>query len=334
MAHKKTSERQRASDNARRHLRHVARTSGVPLADLRADIEETSERRRQTRIRDRIIARGGVCTWHTARARVARARLAVQRYERERGVGDDRRQTATRPARMTEEARLRRQIVRLTNGAVVVGGDYSGETSHAIFPVRAGAAISARTVTSAGDPYPGDNYRRTNARHEYYLSLSQILEARRAGLPATIDGAVVVGGLRLDRIPRIYAVVLLTRSRKQARLRHCYVADQGDGWWHVAATERGARTAWGRAHRRLTAALSAQIDCGDLERDMPITIARCRTWGWCAAGIRSWCAAHGVTRTLTRRQTTPRALARLVQRHGGPDNAYDRHLIALATSEG
>jgi hypothetical protein len=315
------------------HIRHVARTSGAPLADLRAVLDEPSARRAAGCIRDRIRGRGHSCTWREATVRVERAQAALRDWRYDHARGEARRRRARLAPPLSIDERTVRQIERLTSLASL-GGSYSGSTDYSVVSVRHAEPSAARTDTSRGKRYSGTTaWCRTNAHHKYRLSLSRIVHAKRAGLPPSIDGCAVVGGELLagarwsawdnasvETSPTVYRVELLEPVRKRVRLRHAYVADQGGGWWHLANTLRGARTAWHLAQGSRRWAHGSTL----------ITLARCRAWGWCAQGIRAWCQEHGITRRLSRRTTTAAALARLIGRHGGPTSSYDQHLVDLA----
>jgi hypothetical protein len=105
-----------------------------------------------------------------------------------------------------------------------------------------------------------------------------------------------------------------------------YIADQGDGQWHLAKTERGAAVALGRSQR-------AAADKSNAQRDLKsgrITGRVVRDWGWCSNGVRQWCSRHNVTRNLSERLRTgasSRAIARLIARHGGPRDSYDSLIL-------
>jgi len=198
---------------------------------------------------------------------------------------------------------------------------YSGETSYQFSAAKTPGGISAETVTSAGEQYSRQvTYHRTNAIHRIRLSLTALAAARRTGVPASIDGNAVVSAVMVR--DGIFELIVIRIVGKQISLAVRFSADQGDGQWHLAKTERGAVTALNRAKRH------------DAESAAGIISGRTVSgWGWCRDGVRQWCHLHGITRDVKRRLrrgASSRAIARLILRHGGAKTGYDRRLLTAA----
>jgi len=306
-----------------RHLRHIARETHTPAADMQIALDAGGRRTgaATAAIRTRVHARGGQCTWAAASARLDAADRSIARYLRERNVGDRRRVTAKRLGRGSVTERTTYQIERLLALAPPsqYGGRYSGETRYTVTPVSPGVPISSETVTDRGERYTkSSRWYKTDATHNYRLSLTRLLTSRRLGLPTRIDGHIVVAASTVR--PQVYAVTLIQRVGKQVVCRQMYASDQGGGMWHLARTERGAVTALHRSRQETRA-----------RTDGLVTGGQCREWGWCRDGIRAWCAHHRITRDITgrlRRGVSSGALKRLIERHGGPRDSYERRLVA------
>lgn len=310
-----------------RHLRHIARETHTPAADMKIALDAGGLRTgaATAAIRTRVHARGGQCTWAAASARLDAADGSIARYLNERNVGNRRRVTAKRLGRGSVTERTKYQIERLTSEEWPAqllsqyGGRYSGETSYIVTPVGPTSTLLAETVTGRGEQYTkSSRWHKTDATHNYRLSLTRLLTSRRLGLPTRIDGHIVVAASTVR--PQVYAVTLIKRVGKQVVCRQMYASDQGGGMWHLARTERGAVTALHRSRQETRA-----------RTDGLVTGGQCREWGWCRDGIRAWCAHHRITRDITgrlRRGVSSGALKRLIERHGGPRDSYERHLVA------
>jgi hypothetical protein len=304
-----------------RHLRHIARATHTPAADMTIALDAGGVQTgaATTAIRKRVHARGGQCTWAAARERLDAADRSIVRYLRERKIGDLRRVTAKTLGRGSVAERTRYQIERLfVTPLSQYGGRYSGETSCTVTPVGPTGRISAESVTQEGERYTqSSRWHKTDATHHYRLSLTRLIRARRLGIPPRIDGHIVVAAVRVR--PQVYHVTLIQRVGKQVVCRKMHASDQGGGMWHLANTERGAVTALHRSREDQSARIDGRVT-GQL----------CREWGWCRDGIRSWCAHHRITRDITgrlRRGVKSGALERLIERHGGPRDVYERRLV-------
>jgi len=305
----------------RRHIRHIAREAsrGIAAADIEARVAAGTIAGAVEEIRDRIQRRGGRCTVAAARERYEAAAQDAEQYLLEQELGAVRRQKARTDQPASIEARKVAQIRRLLDD--VPGRWYSGETAWVVSSAARGTA-TAQTETELGDPYPGSGGygNKTDATHRIRLSLSDLAAARRTGLPRSIDGWQVCAAKQIRA--GIYSVSLIGESRKRVMPRPGFVAVQGHGRYHLAKTERGAVTALNRAARADEESREARIDAATVSR-----------WGWCAGGVRRWCERHGIRRDISgrlRRGTASQALARLVKRHGGPADSYERRLMLAA----
>ena len=309
-----------AKSHHRSHHRHIARTAGVRAVALEArltigTIHDAVESIRAT---SRIAI-----TRAEARRRYDACAEAAAQFARECESGDARRASRSRPKPRTVGQRLTHAIRALIDGVDMPGDRYSGDTAWYIRPCGRGGA-SASTATEYGDRYSKScKYSKTDATHIIRLSLSDMVAARRAGLPATIDGWIVAAAKQVR--PGIYCICQIGTLGKQCASRTMYAAEQGgDGQWYLAKTERGAATGRNRHIRAIDASRAAVVSA-----DV------CRNWGWCAQGIRDWCARHNIRRDVSARLragASSAALARLIARHGGPRDGYERRLIRAASA--
>lgn len=302
----------------KQHIRHAARQAGIAQIDIIAALE-CSATAGTERIRDEVQRRGGKITVKAARARYDAALPIADQVRRDTRRGDNRRYRANRPATPTIEQRKVRQIGRLL--ADYPGERYSGATEWVIIPCERGK-WHAETRARDGEQYSRKcTYRRTDATHRIHVSLADLVAAKATGVPGLIDGQIIVAAKQVRA--GIYWVATLRTTGNRADYGQGCVANQGDGRWHFAKTERGAVTALNRSLR-----------ADEASRERRIAAETCRRWGWCAQGIRDWCARHGIRRNLAARLRHGVAsiiLARLIKRHGGPADSYERRLILAAS---
>lgn len=326
------------------HVRHVCRTHKVAQADFLAVTSTTtngmfSKRDAVAAIRDRINARrNGCCTLKRAMERYDLADRAVTEWADQRNVGRERRAWRQIAPRLTVEQRKVRQIKRILGGMrrTANGGcahfrppAHSGDVTRIFESVPTGNA-SAETVTSRGEQYSRRcTYHRWDATHTIRASLVDLLNVHRSPVPELVDGLLVLQVADTDR-EGVYKIKAIEIVGKRLRCVIKHVADQGDGQWHVAKTLSGAVIARNRAAR-----------VAESERVGMIDAAVLRSWGWCRAGIMLWCKRHNITRggastTKTRIAAGAKsaALARLILRHGGPMDSYERRLVRAANVTG
>ena len=299
------------------HEKWIAKKHRIALADFQTALAECRTTGTQS-IRTRVLARGGRCTIRKAQQRYDKALAAAAQYCQEHEKGEQRRQLASVRPSLTIDQRRVRQIKRLL--PFWPGKRYSGDTVWRVRHCDAGVQ-SADTDTSQGDQYSrGCTYKRTDAHHKMHINLSDLIAARRTPVPLTVDGWMVVRAKQVR--DSIFEVTLIGTKGKSATDRQGFVAIQQAGRAHLAKTERGAVTALNRDMRRW-----------DEDRLRRIDASIVRSWGWCAAGVRQWCVRHGIRRRLEqrlRRGADSKAIARLIARHGGPRDSYERRLIHAA----
>jgi len=298
-----------------RHVKHLAKSHKIAAADLAAVIDLPTLAAACAAIRKRTGKSAA-----DARKRYDAAIDAAAEYRKQARVGNIRRGKSAMPPALDLLARKIRQIDRIM--PYKPGEYYSGKTSWTCVPIARGVtAPYAATATEKGGQYYGRyHHRKTNAKHTYGVSLSDLVAARAAGIPARIDGWQVVRAkqVRAD----IFLVDLLGSTRNQATAKQCYAARQTNHQWYLCATERGA-----------VVALNRDIRADEASRENRINAIICRAWGWCAEGMRQWCAKNGITRNLAARLrsgASSAALARLIRKHGGPSNGYEKRLVLAA----
>jgi len=300
-----------------RHLKRLAAIHKVAIADIRLAIKRETISDRVQAIRDRRKK----TTIKQARALLGGIDAAAEQYREEHEIGRRRRGLSrvdpTDPTDPTD--RRLHQARRLLGTSQPAGAGYSGDTRWIISLTD--GPTTAKTTTDSGERYSGRarEYAKTDAEHTISVNLSDLWAARQV-LPDDIDGCLIVRAKQVRE--RVYAVRLLRTVRQRADYADMYVADQGDGRYHLAKTERGAVTALNRAQR-----------ADDASRADRISAAVTRRWGWCAAGVRQWCDRHNVRRDIRRRLrdgARSAAIARLIAKHGGPCDAYERRICLAA----
>lgn len=301
-------------------LRHRAKSAGITQHALRiACSRNMTITAKVQAIRDANHKRGGAVTLKTARQRLDAAVPVAKQLldDLEMGRWRQHRAAVETPSLPERFAAQIAQRLRLH----APGGLYSGST-HWDFEH---GSPDAWTDTSQGDTYSGRcTYHRTNATHKIRATLSGLKRIADAGLPYSLprDDAVLldVTTIRVEPEGRVIAATIADGKGKAIRCRQVFIADQGDEQYHVAKTERAAITALRRAATANAPFVGPRVSATDLQKKL----------GWCGAGIRSWCAAHGIRRALSQRLvagTSPQAVIRLVEKHGGPKDEYDRRLL-------
>ena len=302
----------------KRHISHSAKVARAPVRDA-LDAYNTLT------VADGVAAirtRTG-CTVKTARERLDAARAVVDTVHADQRRGEKRRANAVTAGVLSIDDRKSlaiRSMMYGLGGAGLPGEHYSGDTLWRVIPVGR-PDVGASTLTTSGDQYSRRcTYRRTDATHRLKICLSDLVAARRTPVPASIDGEIVIRAQSIRE--NVYQITTIGTKGKEVELRHRFAADQGAGQWYLGKTERGAVTALNRSVRQRESVRLGKVNA-----------ATCRGWGWCSAGIRQWCDRHGITRNVAARLrdgATSKAIARLIGKHGGPVNGYERRLIDAA----
>jgi hypothetical protein len=301
----------------RRHISHVAKQSKVPVRDawdawanMNCTIKEGVD----------TIRFRAKCTVKVARKRYDAAMEIVDQVILERSIGKKRRYIAQLSPTETIQERKESAIKQLIGFGHLPGSYYSGDTSWEIEAVPRNK-VCAYTNTTEGDEYSRSCwYNKTNATHHLKICLVDLIAARRTSVPRYIDGELVIHAQQIRE--NIYELKTVTCKGKQIVARHRFAADQGGGQWYLGKTERGAVVALNRAKRQIEAVRLGKINAGV-----------CQDWGWCAQGIKQWCLNHGIKRDLKKRLrqgTKSQAIAKLIEKHGGPKTSYERRLVEVA----
>ena len=308
-------------------IRHYARRAGITEGALRVALNrDATIQEKVLAIQARCRARGGRLTRRASRQRLDEALPVARQLTCDLGRGEHRRRGAA-VDEPTLEARFSRQIKNRLYPSIV-GGTYSGSTRW----VYLRGDPDAHTTLAEGAPYSsGCKYLRTDAVHTIHATLTGLRRVAAAGLPYRLarDRTLILDAtaIRVEREGKIVAVTIVDQKGKAIRCKQAFVADQGGGQFHVAKTERAAVTALRRAAAANVPFSGSRVSAPDLQK----------TLGWCGAGIRNWCERHGVRRNLVsrlQRGARPQAIVRLVRKHGGPDDEYDRRLLAYLGAVG
>jgi hypothetical protein len=300
-----------------KHISYAAKMNGVPVWDVRIAYESRTKTEAIAAIRNRAK-----CTFRQAGERFAAAQEVVLAVRAQRSKGYCRRKNAEIAPSQSVYERKTNAIRRIIGGALP-GEHYSGETVWKISAVPR-TEVSAKTTTSSGEQYSRRvTWHKRDAVHWLNICFGDLVAARRTPVPASIDQELVIRAQQVR--PDIYELTTIGTKGKAVDLRHRYAANQGGGQWHLAKTERGAVIALNRSIRQ-----------AETERLGKINATTCQNWGWCAVGIKQWCVRHGIRRNLAsrlRKGAKSTAIARLIAKHGGPRDAYERRLLMAAGIE-
>ena len=316
------------TNTTKKIISHAARVNKMTQAAIRAALGaaygQTTKRDAVKSIRDATGRRGNPITYAAARGRLDAAAPVARKIAADLRRGDDRRHAAAIPAARTTKERKTAQITAILSEATpgrYLGGRYSGQTSWVI----GSGPPAAKTVTNGGDQYSRRcTYRRTDALHYISTTVSALGRVRDAKVPVYLarDELIVLDVIETTTYQGrgIHEAVVVRQKGKKLTTAAVFVADQGDGQYHVATSPRAAKMAITRAAETDTAQHAGRVTPSILRHHK----------GWCSKGIANWLTSHGVTR-LTRRRlrrgTSYAALARLIQKHGGPADVYDRELV-------
>jgi len=316
--------------NERNHVRHLAKKFGVPSEDVEARLKYNMTDGSRA-IRQRFIRRGRKCTWEQARDRYDAAVVVVNKYLEECTKGKVRRDRAFVPAPTLHERKLR-QFLRLYDVGMrpqrmtarkLPGGYYTGGTKWEVKFIPPDQDPYARTHIYDGGSYSRRCYYRKNkAVHEVGICLSDIAQVQRLGISPWVDDEMIVKATEIRE--DMYEVKTLITKAKRADYRTAYLALQrskfGD-FTHLAKTERAAVTALNR-HKRISEDFKTGVVSADL----------CASWGWCREGMRLWARSHNIRRRIKDRMkigVRVESLSRLIKRHGGPKDGYEKKLLSL-----
>ena len=316
-------------------IRHEARKAGIAQRDLRTAIEKQMT---SGTIKDAIDAvRNGTLRQHMSKL-LARTILDEAIVVADKMFAKARKRMPHREDRQpTVQARLDRAVRnRIWHDYRNIGSHYSGNTE---FSLRAAPIASmeiqdpahpdAKTTVTDGEWYAGRRWSKTDAQHSAVVRLSGLRRVEEIGIPLYLpaDNEIVTAAATTGT-PGVYRIdVITSRGKQVAMQRGLFVVEVAPDEWHIANTERGCATA--RKRREEDDAVRHSIANSIDKIDSRVM----RHLGWCQAGIRNWCKQRNVTRDLDRRlrKGAPiKAVARLVQKQGGPRTAYDRRIIAFA----
>jgi hypothetical protein len=302
----------------KQHAKHLSKKSNIPSSSIRIAAKYALEGGTQAQaiadIRSGNHRRGGKMTFNKASERFCIALSVAREAKSDLLRGEKRREKRAGVTQGSTEDRLNRAVNSLFPHRGF-GGDYSGTTTRTITY----GEPSVDTTQTCGDRYGGSSkYFQTNATHSISCTVSGLRSVIESGLPIWLgaDNAYLIQAAKTR--PGIFKVLAVVAVGKQIRLRKMFIAQQEGGFFHLAKTERGAVTALNRSNQ------APENERGNINSSI------LRKWGWCREGTLNWCASHGITRNINarlRRGAKPLAIARLILRHGGPINSYEKRLI-------